>query len=172
METKQAAADALISVAAGFAGSKVMEPVTKRLYQWETDEAKKTEQEASYGVAYNVAVKKTAGLVGVELSEEQVKKAGKAVHYGLGIAWAPVYMWLRRSTNLTPWGAGLAAGASMYAVVDEALNPLLGFTPPPQAFPPVTHLRGLIGHLVFGLGLAAAVEAGWRLIGGRPAGRT
>ncbi len=90
------------------------------------------------------------------------------MHYGLGIGLAPVYMALRRRTNLTPWGAGLAAGTGLYLVLDEALNPLLGFTPPPQAYPPITHLRGLAGHVVLGLALAATIEAGWALTGRRP----
>lgn len=77
-------------------------------------------------------------------------------------------MLLRRRTRLTPRGAGLVAGFGLYAVVDEGLNPLLGFTPAPRAFPPVTHLRGLVGHLVLGLTLAAAVEAGWALLRRRP----
>lgn len=62
----------------------------------------------------------------------------------------------------------------MYVLVDEVANPLLKFTPPPQKYPLVTHLRGLAGHFAYGLGLAAGVEAGWRLLGavhGEPARR-
>lgn len=159
--------DAAVATGAGLLAAKVMSPATSKLYELQTEEAKKKETEASYGVAYTVAAKKTAGLVGVELSEEQAAKAGNALHYALGVGWAPVYMWLRRSRGWSPWGAGMAAGASMYVLVDEVSNPIFGFTPPPQKFPLVTHLRGLAGHFVYGLGLAAGVEAGWRLLGGR-----
>ncbi len=90
------------------------------------------------------------------------------MHYGLGVGLAPLYMVLRRRTSLTPIGAGMTAGIALYAVLDEALNPLLGLTPPPQAYPSITHLRGLAGHVVLGVVLAAAVEAGWAVTGRRP----
>lgn len=168
MSTTALLRDAAVATGAGLLGAKVMSPATSKLYELQTEEAKKKETEVSYGTAYNVAAKKTAGLVGVELGEEQVTKAGTALHYALGVAWAPLYMWLRRSRRWSPWGAGMAAGASMYLLVDEVANPLFKFAPPPQKYPLVTHLRGLAGHFVYGLGLAAGVEAGWRLVGGRP----
>jgi uncharacterized membrane protein YagU involved in acid resistance len=168
MSTATLLRDAAIGAGAGLLGAKVMSPATSKLYEFQTEEAKKKETEASDGTAYNVAAKKTAGVVDVELSEQQAAKAGTTLHYALGMAWAPVYMWLRRSRGWSPWGAGMAAGASMYVLVDEVANPIFKFTPPPQKYPLVTHLRGLAGHFVYGLGLAAGVEAGWRLVGGRP----
>lgn len=115
-----------------------------------------------------VRAEKAARAAGVDLDDEQVQKAGTALHYALAMSWAPAYIVLRRMTRLAPWGAGLAAGMSMYALVDEALNPVLGFTPPPKAYPFATHLRGLAGHLVFGLAVAAVTEAGWKLLGNQP----
>lgn len=168
MSARDLLADGALSVVAGLAASKAMSPVTTKIYEAQSEEAKKKETEASYGVAYNVAVEKLAGLVGVEPSEQQVRAGGQALHYGLGVGLTPVYMALRRKTSLTPWGAGLAAGTGLYLVLDEALNPLLGFTPPPGSYPPITHLRGLAGHVVLGLTLAAVVEAGWAALGRRP----
>ncbi len=168
MSTATLVRDAAVGTGAGVIGAKVMTPVTSKLYELQTEEAKKQETEVSYGTAYTVAAKKTAGLVGVDLSDEQASKAGTALHYALAIAWAPLYMWLRRSRRWSPWGAATAVGTSMYVVVDEVANPLFKFTPPPQKYPLVTHLRGLAGHFAYGLGLAAGVEAGWRLLGGRP----
>ena len=169
MNTGTLARDAAVGVGAGLLGAKVMSPATSKLYEYQTDEAKEKETEASYGVAYNVAAKKTAGLVGVELNDEQTAKAGTALHYALGVAWVPLYMWLRRSRGYSPFGAGIASGTSMYALVDELANPLFGFTPPPQKYPLVTHLRGLAGHVIYGLATAAAVELAWRIVGGAPA---
>jgi uncharacterized membrane protein YagU involved in acid resistance len=73
----------------------------------------------------------------------------------------------RRRFGMTPSGAGVASGLSMAVLVDEIANPLLGFTPPPQKYPLVSHLRGMAGHLVYGLGVAGLVEAGWQLTGRR-----
>lgn len=66
-------------------------------------------------------------------------------HYGLGTGWGPNYTFLRRWTNLSPVSAGLLSGAAMSVVVG--------------AYPLVVHLRGFATHLVFGLGVAATVEA-------------
>jgi uncharacterized membrane protein YagU involved in acid resistance len=101
------------------------------------------------------------------LSQQQASKVGNALHYALALGWVPVYMVARRRFGMTPFGAGAASGLSMAVLVDEIANPLLGFTPPPQKYPLVSHLRGLAGHLVYGLGVAALVEAGWKLTGRR-----
>jgi uncharacterized membrane protein YagU involved in acid resistance len=83
------------------------------------------------------------------------------------VGWVPVYMVLRRRFDMSPFGAGTAAGLSMAVLVDEIGNPLLGFTLVPQKYPLVTHLRGIVGHLVYGLAVAGFVEAGWKLLGRR-----
>jgi hypothetical protein len=127
--------DGVIAVVAGMAASKVMEPVTTKLYEWQSDRG----QEAGAG----------GGATGLPTTSRprsrphwpvssstssRPTKPGMALHYALRSA-GPVYMWLRRSTELSPWSAGLTTGTSMFLVVDEAMNPLLGFTPPPQAYP-------------------------------------
>lgn len=160
--------DAALAVAAGYGASQAMSKATNAMYEHTSDEAKKKESEASYGVAYTVAAKKTGKLAGIELSQDAASKAGSGLHYGLAIGWVPVYMLLRRHRGMTPFGAGAATGLSLALVVDEIANPLLGFTPPPQKYPLVTHLRGFAGHLVYGLAAAALVEAGWKLLGRRP----
>jgi hypothetical protein len=163
METKDLAADAALAVATGFGSAKIMGKATTFLYEQQTDAAKQQEEEASYGVAYNVAAKKTAALAGKELTDEQAGKAGMAIHYALAMGWVPLYMLARRRLGMTPFGAGAASGLSMALIVDEIGNPLLGFTPPPQKYPLVSHLRGFAGHLVYGLSMAALVEAGWKI---------
>jgi hypothetical protein len=62
-----------------------MGKATTVMYEQQTDEAKQQEQDASYGVAYEVAAQKTAGLAGRELSREQKSKAGMALHYALAL---------------------------------------------------------------------------------------
>lgn len=52
----------------------------------------------------------------------------------------------------------------MSLVADELIAPALGFTAPNRDYPLVTHARGVAAHLVFGLVVAAATEAGWSLL--------
>jgi hypothetical protein len=167
MKNRDLAVDAALAVAAGYGSAKVMGEATTLMYEQQTGTAKQQEEEASYGVAYNVAAKKTAALAGRDLTDEQAAKAGMALHYALAMGWVPLYMFARRRLGMTPFGAGAASGLSMSLIVDEIANPLLGFTPPPQRYPLVSHLRGFAGHLVYGLSMAALVEAGWKVTGRR-----
>ena len=80
-------------------------------------------------------------------------------HYLLGLGWAPVYVVIRRRTGLAPLAAGLVTGLGLWAGFDEGLVPTLGFSAPNRAYPVSTHLRGFVGHLVYGLTIMAIVEA-------------
>ena len=51
----------------------------------------------------------------------------------------------KRGHSRTPW-------------IDELLNPVLGLTPGPLAFPWQTHARGLGGHLAFGVATELVLE--------------
>jgi len=87
-----------------------------------------------------------------------VEQAGLVFHYGLGMSWGAVYTLLRRLTLLPPPVAGLVTGASLSLLIDEGLTPLLGFSAPNRAYPLVTHLRGFVAHLVYGLRVAGVAE--------------
>jgi uncharacterized membrane protein YagU involved in acid resistance len=159
MQTETIIADVGIGAISGYVGTKVMEPVSMTLYQWESEESRQQEDAVRPGPPYEIAAKKTTGLLGIELSDQQVKTVGTLFfHYGLGVSWGPVYTVLRRQTNLNPVAAGLLTGAAMSLLVDEGLTPLLGFSAPNRAYPLVTHLRGFVAHLAFGLGVAASAE--------------
>ena len=66
---------------------------------------------------------------------------------------------------MPPLAAGVASGMAGFLLVDEAANSLF-FTPPPQAYPVESHLRGAVGHLAFGatLGVLLAVARRLRLL--------
>lgn len=51
------------------------------------------------------------------------------------------------------------------------MTPALGFSAPNRAYPLSTHVRGFVAHLVFGLGVAATTELGWKLLGRAPVTR-
>jgi hypothetical protein len=79
-------------------------------------------------------------------------------HSGLGMSWGTVYTLLRRLTPLPPPVAGLLTRASLSLLIDEGLTPLLG-TSRNRAYPLVTHLRGFVAHLVYGLSVAGVDES-------------
>lgn len=160
MKLRQAVLDLGVGMIGGYAGTKVMEQVSMKLYELESEETRNKEEEVRPGDPPYIAAEKTTRLFGVDLSEEQLEKlAMYGFHYGLGMGWGPTYTFLRRRTDLGPVKAGLLSGAAMTVIVDEGLTPLLGFSAPNRDYPAAAHLRGLAAHLSFGLGVAAASEA-------------
>ena len=118
-----------------------------------------------------VAARKVAEGLGYHLDDRQLGVATAAVHHGLGLAWGPVYGLLRRHGGMRPLAAGLLTGAALSLVVDEALVPTLGLSPPNRAFPAATHLRGFLNHLAYGVAAALTAETVYRLTGTTPGPR-
>lgn len=168
MRSTRALMDLALSVVAGYAGTKVMEPVSMKLYELESPAARAREDAARPGAPYRIAAEKLTAVFGLELSEQQSNRLGLVFHYGLAIQWAPLYPLLRRHTGLGPAAAGLATGAAMSVVADELMTPAFGFSAPNLDYPMVTHARGFLAHLVFGLAVAAVIETGWRITGTGP----
>ena len=159
MKLREAAANIGIGMISGYVGTQLMERVSMKLYEWEPKAARQKEDEVRPGPPFVIAARKTADLLGLDLSEEQIQTLGMyGFHYGLGVSWGPVYTFLRWWTDLNPIVAGLLMGAAMSLVVDEGMTPLLGFSAPNRDYPLVTHLRGFAAHLAFGLGVAGTAE--------------
>lgn len=170
MAASAALADIGVGMIGGYVGTKVMEPVSMKLYELEPEEDRQREDAVRPGPPYEVAARRTTQALGLQLEEQQLKPiAMYGFHYGLGMSWGPVYTLLRRFTRLHPVAAGLLTGAAMSLIMDEGLTPALGFSAPNSAYPLTTHLRGFVAHLAFGLGVAATTEALYWL--GRHGGR-
>lgn len=150
--------DLALAAAGGLVATKAMEPVTTKLYQRASEADRQREQRVSPGLPYRVAAKKMSDRLGLRPSDQQLDRAGLILHYGLGIGWAPLYVLLRRRWRMPAPQAGIVTGLALFAIVDEGLNPIIGSSAPPQAYPLSTHVRGFAGHLAYGLALAAAVE--------------
>lgn len=146
------ALDLVMGAIAGAAATWVMGQVTSYLYENESKRARKAEDAARGDkTAYGVAAEKAAAAAGRELTEDQRKQAGSAIHWALGAGAGAVYGVVRHRVPAAGLGNGLVFGAAFWAAVDEGANTALGLTPGPTAFPWETHARGLAGHLVFGI---------------------
>jgi hypothetical protein len=64
--------------------------------------------------------------------------------------------------GVPPLAAGVASGMAGFLLMDELANSLF-FTPPPQAYPVESHLRGAVGHLTLGLVTGALLAVARRL---------
>lgn len=154
MAQSSIATDLLKGALAGAAATWVMNQATTWMYEHEADAAKARENDARGDeTAYASAAGAMAGVAGYALEKDQRAQAGQALHWIAGIGAGAFYGVARKRWPSVAGAVGLPFGAGFYLAIDEIMNPALGFTPGPTAFPWQTHARGLGGHLVFGLAL-------------------
>jgi hypothetical protein len=150
-----------VGVAAGFAATQVMDRATTWFYERQSDASKQREREVLPEGAPTASARKLAGLIGAELTDDQTGQLAEAMHRSLGQLYGVAAATMTRR-GVPPVSAGLAVGLGGWLLVDELANSLF-FTPPPQAYPPESHLRGLVGHLTFGAATGALLAVARRL---------
>lgn len=166
---QQLLVDVAIGVVAGLMATKATDFAQGPLRRATPASVRRQEERVSPGPSSSqVAAQTIAERLGGPLDDRRLRPAAKAVHYGVGMAWGPVYCLLRRHGGLGPLGAGLGAGASLSLIVDEGLAPALGLSAPNRDCPAGTHVRGFVAHLVWGAAAALAAEALYRLGGIAP----
>jgi hypothetical protein len=151
----------LVGAAAGYVAGQVMDKATTWFYERQSDASKQREGELLPEGAPMATARKLAGLVGAEPTDEQAATIATSLHQSLGQLYGVVAAALARN-GVPPVAAGLATGAGGFLVVDELANGLF-FTPPPQAYPVESHLRGAVGHLTFGAATGVLLALARRL---------
>lgn len=143
--------DVIAGAAAGGAATWLMGRATTFMYDHQDPAARRREEEVRGNKdAYVRAAEQLSDAANIELSEQQTKKAGMALHWTLGVGTGALYGWLRHRKPELAAGYGLLFGTAFFLLIDEGANTLLRTTPPPQRFPWQAHARGLAGHLVYG----------------------
>jgi hypothetical protein len=150
-----------VGAAAGYLAGRVMDQVTTWFYARQSDASKQREGELLPEGAAVASARKLAGLIGAEPTDEQAGTVAATLHQGLGQLYGVAAAALTRR-GVPPVRAGLASGTAGFLLVDELANSLF-FTPPPQAYPVESHLRGLVGHLTFGATAGALLALARRL---------
>jgi len=160
---KNAIRTLFVGAAAGYVAGQAMNQATTWFYGRQSDESKQREQEVLPEGAPVASARKLASWIGAEPTEDQTETLAQVMHQSLGQLYGVVAAVLTRRGR-SPVAAGLASGAGGFLLVDELANGLF-FTPPPQAYPAESHLRGVVGHLTFGatLGVLLAVARRLRL---------
>jgi hypothetical protein len=151
----------LVGAAAGYLAGQVMNRATTWFYERQSDASKQRETELLPEGAPVASARKLAGLVGAEPTDDQTATIAAALHQSLGQLYGVVAAALTRN-GVPPVTAGLASGAGGFLLVDELANSLF-FTPPPQAYPVESHLRGVVGHLTFGAATGVLLALARRL---------
>jgi uncharacterized membrane protein YagU involved in acid resistance len=106
-----------------------------------------------------VMVEQAARHAGRPLSRERVDRIGQGAHYLIGATPAMLYAALAPRYPQITRGRGVLFGLGLFVVQDELINPLMGWSAKPTAYPWQAHARGLVAHVVFGLAADAVVRA-------------
>jgi hypothetical protein len=150
-----------VGAAAGYLAGQVMDKATTWFYARQSDASKQREQELLPEGAPIASARKLAGLAGAEPTDEQLGTIATVLHQTLGQLYGVVAAALTRR-GVSPVAAGVATGMGGFLLVDELANGLF-FTPPPQAYPVESHLRGVVGHLTLGATTGALLTVARRL---------
>ena len=158
-------ADVAVGLFAGLAATQLTNLAQGPLKWLTPDSVEWREALVRPGVSSSlVAAKKVGQKLGASPSRQQVESLGAVIHFGIGIAWGPVYGLLRRYVGLRPFGAALTSGVAMSLILDEGLVPVLGLSAPNRHYPAFTRVRGLLAHLVYGAAVGLAAEGLGRLM--------
>lgn len=171
MKPADAVQDGVVALVAGYVSTKAMKWPAAKSHGWMPEGARAAEDAARppQGPPYRAtAARASERVLGVELDDDRLDRLGLAVHYLTGAVWTPLYMGLRRRAGLSPLPAGLALGASQCLLQDLVVTPLIGASAPNPDYPLLTHLRGFVNHLAYGVVVAGVIEAAWCLLGRRP----
>lgn len=150
-----------VGAAAGVAAGQVMDRATTWFYERQSDASRQRENELLPEGAPMASARKLAGLIGAEPTDDQTGQLAAAMHRSLGQLYGVAAAALTRR-GVPPVAAGVATGLGGFLLVDELANGLF-FTPPPQAYPVESHLRGAVGHLTLGLVTGALLAVARRL---------
>jgi uncharacterized membrane protein YagU involved in acid resistance len=91
------------------------------------------------------------GVFDHNLTEDEKKWSGPAVHYAFGTLAGAVYGLLAETVPGSGSGGGTVFGAALWLAADEIGVPALGLGPSPLKTPGSSHIKALASHLVFGL---------------------
>jgi hypothetical protein len=141
--------EVLLGIGAGYLASKLMDMVTTAYQERQSESSKQREEQLQEVPAYVKAAEKLAAVKGVDLDPERAEQLGLRLHRGLGLS-GGVTAGLLVSRGMNPLEAGILTGLGLWLLVDEGASALFGLTPPPNAYPRETHVRGLVGHVAYG----------------------
>lgn len=138
-----------------------MDAATWIMYRQQSEASRAGEDELRpFGkdTAHALARRATKAL-GSDAASVQPNEAGVVVHYAMGVLPALLYAGQR---HRRPWlrrGRGALYGFALYVVNDVMATRALGIAAPQTAYPWQAHARGIVGHVVLGIGIDAWLNA-------------
>lgn len=114
-------------------------------------ETSQSESDNSEDATVKVAEAISTNVFGHELTAQEKKTAGPAVHYTFGATMGGLYgAGVELAPDIINAGAGLPFGAILFLGADEAAVPALGLSKSPTEVPWSNHAYALTSHFIYG----------------------
>jgi hypothetical protein len=126
-----------------------MDLATGWFFEHQSEASRRRELAVASGGTPVVVGKKLAALAGRDVTDAEAARISLLLHRSLGVVYGMAAAALVRA-GVRSFQAGVVMGATAFLLVDEGLTSA-AFTPPPGAYPVESHLRGVVGHLTFGV---------------------
>lgn len=149
----------------GITATRAMEASDELLLRRHPARVRRRERRLRRGDEGPAFVHHTAGWFGVSVPEGAARAIGQFLHYSFGALPCAAVM-LRARRGSSPLTTGIGVALLQFVLIDEIAHTAFGLTPNPFRWPPVSHARGLLNHLVYGVCLGAAAAAADRWSGG------
>jgi hypothetical protein len=159
--------DLVLGAASGFAASFLMDAATNAYLAQQSEQSLRRQDELAPGGAPALFIRRVAGLLGSDLGVERSEAQALVLHRTLTSAYGALTAGML-SPGRSPMRAALLTTTGALVLVDEGL-PALHIVPHPREWPLESHVRGVIGHVVLGLGIGALLSVVGRItrLGGR-----
>jgi hypothetical protein len=144
--------DLVTGALVGYAASRTMDVATTAFYARQDEASKRREQELAPGGMLLQLGRQLATAVGRDADDATAARIGVGVHRSFGVTYGVLAAALVRR-EWSPWAAGLTVGTAAFLVVDEGTS-----LPQLTDYPLVSHLRGIVGHAVYGLAAGALLS--------------
>ena len=161
MQSSDTIRDLAIGAAIGYCASRVMDLATGWCFEHQSEASRRREEEVAPGGTLVLAGRWLAGMLGRDVTDEEAERIGWVIHRVLGVTYGTAAAALARS-GVSPLQAGIATGATAFVLVDEGFMSAF-VTPPPWAYLPESHVRGIVGHLAYGGAVGAMLAVARRL---------
>jgi hypothetical protein len=122
---------------------------------WEKAEKKLNPRSSKDQSGDDATVRTAAGISKTvfrhELTQNEKKWAGPAVHYAFGGLVGALYGAMASTNRMAVAGGGTGYGSAVWLLADEIGVPAAGLSGPPTKTRPLKHLQAWASHLVYGL---------------------
>jgi hypothetical protein len=114
------------------------------------EQVQKEQEAAEQEGSTEIVARKIAEAIGTQLTKEDKKTAGQAVHYTFGTLMGIVYCVSAELLPEATTGAGTAFGTLLFLGAHEIAVPAFQLAPLPTETSPTDHLQHWAAHVVYG----------------------